>query len=122
MRKHRLLIVAALGLALAGCSAQQQAQVAGEITAIQQTATQVCSFVPDAAAVAGMIAAFVPQAGVAVPIATQIANAICQAATSIRAGAARTVGAEAPLLVQDAVGQRFAVTGHFVSASRRHRR
>lgn len=119
MKKLRIIVaVTALGLLSAACTADQAAQTTATITTIQSEAKTICSFLPDAAAVAGLVASFVPQAGVAVPIGTQIATAICNAVT--HAGAAR-FSAAAPALVQDAIGQRFAVTGHFVAGGhRRH--
>jgi hypothetical protein len=96
MTMRNLLIAGTLAssLALGGCATGTSANVAAEIAAVQQTAVQVCGYLPTIATVTGILSTFVPGASPINDVAVQVAQAICGAVTAKsarRGGGAPTV-------------------------------
>jgi hypothetical protein len=103
----KVLLAPALAgsLFLAGCDTSgTAANIAAEISAVQQTATQICGFLPTVGTVTSIISTFIPGA---VPIndeALQVAQMICSAVT---AKSVRRSGGSAPMVRGVPVQGRF---------------
>lgn len=81
--------VLAGSLFLAGCNTTtDSANVAAQIAAAQQTAAQICGYLPTVSTVTSILATFVPGASPINDVAVQVAQAICGAVTakSVRRG------------------------------------
>jgi hypothetical protein len=89
MRNLLIASTLASSLALGGCATGTSANIAAEIAAVQQTATQICGYLPTVGTVTSILATFVPGAGPINDVALQVAQAICGAVTvkSARRGA-----------------------------------
>jgi hypothetical protein len=87
----KVLLAPALAgsLFLAGCNTTiDSANIAAQITAAQQTAVQICGYLPTVATVTGILSTFDPTAALVNGVAVQVAQAICGAVTakSVRRG------------------------------------
>lgn len=92
MRNLMLSAVLCSSFALAGCSGGSALPpVSGDttISQVQQIAVQVCGYLPAAETVAGIVATFTG-GGSVVGIASEVADAICNAVTSKSAAFGRT--------------------------------
>jgi hypothetical protein len=116
----RLLIVPAISLALStalsGCaSVPSESQIVSTVISLT---TQACKFVPDAEAIAGILAAGDPLLSSASSIANYICNAIAASTAPVTLGAQfQTInGPRRAILVNGAplVIDGVTVTGHFV--------
>jgi hypothetical protein len=91
MTMKNLLIASTLAgsLTLGGCATGSSTNIAAEIIAVQQTATQICGYLPTISTVTSILSTFVPGAGPINDVALQVAQAICGAVTvkSARRGA-----------------------------------
>jgi hypothetical protein len=94
---------------LGSCGTLTPDQIAGFSATAKAYAQAFCGYVAPISEVATLVAQFVPGAGVAVDIGTQVGTRICQVAT----GAAAAQGGA---IIVDGV----AIHGHFI-AGRRHR-
>lgn len=95
MRKLAILSVSAISLALGACSTTQTANIASEISLVQQAAVSACSFLPTTATVAAILSALIPGAAPIEQVAATTAQQICGAVSTVKLGG-RLGGTSAP--------------------------
>jgi len=100
----KLLIIPALALALVGCNATTQSNIAAIIASVQTTAVDACKFLPAATTIAAIVTA--NQSATA----AQIASVICGAVN----GQTSTPTAGAGPMYVTVNGTQIAVTGYFI--------
>ena len=122
MRKFIAVFAAgAMALSLGACATNpatgvvgiDQTQLANVEAQIQQTAANVCQFVPTVASVAGVIAGFV-SGGAVVDLVNQAAQSICSAVASAPTVKATVGHRTVQRLASPVTVNGVAITGHFI--------